>query len=106
MVLVLPWFLLEYINQLRVRGLQVVEGAIRKLEDRYGRADGSPPRHMRMLVAMSGSRPSLEGAMCSAQSGRTALCLRWSGSTNTTIPEELTEAELDRWIARFPIEGA
>jgi hypothetical protein len=85
--------------------MKIIDRRLRKLEDRFGSADGKPRRRLRMMISMAGAKLSLEDATCK----RTI----WSDGTLSEMvefnkhnqePNELTDEELDRWLESFPVD--
>jgi|SRR5580658_8357943 hypothetical protein len=77
-----------------------------RLENRFEAADGKPRHYQRMVVIRLDRMPGLEGATCL----RTLLP---DGTVSESVVlgrsrtgHELTETELDVWVASFPIEVA
>jgi hypothetical protein len=74
-------------------------------EIQFGPADGNPRERFRLVVQPAGLRnPGLEGATCRrtlCPNGTVMESVEFSTSSNG---RELTDAELDAWVASFPIE--
>ena len=86
--------------------MRTMNRRVSKLEDRFRPAGWKPRGVWRYLVSMSGSKLSLEGATCQRS--------LWSDGTlfeMVLFPEhhagadEVTDDELERWIATFPVQG-
>ena len=78
---------------------------LRRLEDQFGAADRQPRNYSRMVLQPAGlCKPDLENSTC-----RRTL---WpNGTVHESIVlvpgnngRELSDDELDRWVASFPIE--
>lgn len=88
------------------RGLvKAIARRLRRLEIQFGPADGNPRERFRLVVQPAGLRnPGLEGATCRrtlCPNGTVMESVEFSTSSNG---RELTDAELDAWVASFPIE--
>jgi hypothetical protein len=85
--------------------MKAIAKRLRRLEDQFGPADRKPRNYSRLVLRPAGlSKPDLENSTC-----RRTL---WpNGTVHESIVlapgnngRELTDDELDRWVASFPIE--
>jgi hypothetical protein len=76
-----------------------------KLEDRFRPVGWKPRKVLRLLIGMAGARRSLEGATCqrSLCPDGTLIETMWFHPHNDG--PEVTDDELERWIATFPVQG-
>jgi len=79
---------------------------LRRLEGHFGPADRKPRKYLRYVVQRMEGKPGLENATCSRTlwPDGTVLEMVRLGERGEG-QEELTDEELDRWVASFPIEG-
>ena len=83
--------------------MKIVTRRILKLEDQFGSA-GRPRRHLRLMVCMAGSKPSLGDATCKRTVCPDGTLLEMVRLNNHDEgPAELTGEELDRWVESFPV---
>ena len=84
--------------------MKAIAKRLSRLEDQFGPADGKPWERFRLVVRLAGKMFDSESATC-----RRTLC------PNGTVLEsvqfrtsrngpELTQEELDMWVASFPVE--
>jgi hypothetical protein len=84
--------------------MTIIDRRLRKLEDRFGPADGKPRRRLRLLVSMAGSRPSLENATCKRTLCSDGTLLEMvEFNKHNGGPDELTNEGLDTWVESFPV---
>ncbi len=85
--------------------MRAVVRRIDRLEDQFGSTSGKSRRHLRMMISMAGSNPSLEDATCSRRlcSDGTLLELV-EFNKHHEGPDELTDEELDRWVESFLVD--
>ena len=84
--------------------MKAVARRLRRLEDQFASAEGKPRAYFRIVLVRLDRKPGLEGAMC-----RRMLWPDGTVSENVMLGmssdgRELTDAELDAWVASFPIE--
>ena len=83
--------------------MKAVARRLRRLED-HSAVNGKPRDRFRIIVRRMDREPGLEGATCHRTlfpNGTLSEIVRLDKSSGGCEP---TEDELDRWIARFPIE--
>ena len=85
--------------------MKAIARRLRRLEDQFAPADGQPRDRFRLVLRPAGLlNPSLENATCRrtlCPNGTVMESVTFSTSTNG---RELTEAELEDWVASFPVE--
>ncbi len=86
--------------------MKAIAKRLRRLEDQFGPADGKPRERFRIVLQPAGLRtPDLEHSTC-----RRTL---WpNGTVSETVEfgtgnngREVTNDELDQWVASFPLEA-
>ena len=85
--------------------MKVIARRLRRLEDQLAPADVKPRACFRIMLRRVDRTDGLEGATC-----RRTLCSDGTVSESVVLGEsldgrELTDAELDAWVATFPIEA-
>ena len=77
---------------------------IARLEDQFGSVD-KPRSRLRLIVMDLGSRLCLGDATCKRTLGPAGTLVEVVDFKNHDQgPDELTDEELDRWVASFPIQ--
>ena len=85
--------------------MRAVVRRIDRLEDRFGAAYGRPRRRLRMMISMAGAKSSLEDATCRRTLWPDGTLFEMiEFHTHNEGPDELTDAELDRWLESFPVD--
>jgi hypothetical protein len=86
--------------------MHVLEKRLRRLEDQFRPADGKPRERFRIVLQPAGLRtPDLENSTCRRTlwpNGTVAETVELATGSNS---RELTDDELDKWIASFPVEA-
>ena len=78
---------------------------LRRLEDRFGTAEGKPRERFRLVLRPAGLlNPSLENATCRRTLCPNGTVLESVEFTTRSNGRELTQEELDKWVASFPVE--
>ncbi len=84
--------------------MKTIVQRITQLEDQFGSADKPRPR-LRLLVMDLGSKLCLAVATCTRTLGPDGTLMESVRFQNHREgPDELTDAELDAWVARFPVQ--
>jgi hypothetical protein len=84
--------------------MRTVARRVLRLENRL-QLSGNPRQRFRMVVTRMDRRPSLEGARCQRSlcpDGTLLEMVRLDRSVEGR--GELADAELDRWVAGFPVQ--
>ena len=85
--------------------MRAIDRRLRRLEDQLGPADGKPRDRFRLVLRPAGLRnPSLENATCRRTLCPNGTVLESVEFSTRSNGRELTQEDLDRWVASFPIE--
>ena len=85
--------------------MRAIDRRLRRLEDQLGPADGKPRDRFRLVLRPAGLRnPSLENATCRRTLCPNGTVLESVEFTTSSNDRELTQAELDTWVASFPVD--
>ena len=85
--------------------MKAIARRLRRLEDQFARADGQPRDRFRLVLRAAGLlNPSLENATCRRTLCPNGTVLESVEFTTSSNGRELTQEELDRWLASFPVE--
>jgi hypothetical protein len=85
--------------------MKTIARRLKRLEGQFGPAAGQPRDCFRLIVRPMDRQASLDGATCMRTllpGGTVSEVVRLDKSGNGRQP---TDAELDTWIATFPIES-
>ena len=84
--------------------MKAIARRLRRLEDQLGGADGKPRKTFRMVLRQLGHEPGLEQATCRRTLWPDGTVFENAVLGTRSDGRELTDAELDAWVASFPIE--
>ena len=85
--------------------MKAIARRLRRLEDQFAPADGQPRDRFRLVLRPAGLlNPSLENATCRRTLCPNGTVLESVEFTTSSNGRELTQEELDRWLASFPVE--
>jgi hypothetical protein len=84
--------------------MRAVIRRIDRLEDQFGAANGKPRRRLRMMISMSGAKPSLEDATCRRTLWPDGTLFEMIEFHTHNAGPELTDEELDGWLESFPVD--
>jgi hypothetical protein len=85
--------------------VKTVVRRLARLEDRLAPAEHKPRKLMRIVVTQCGSNPGLDGAECTrtlCEDGTLLEVVKLLGDRKA--PGQLTDEELELWVASFPID--
>ena len=86
--------------------MRAIDRRLRRLEDQLGPADGKPRDRFRLVLRPAGLRnPALEGATCRRTLCPNGTVLESVEFSRSSDGRELTQEELDQWVACFPVEA-
>jgi hypothetical protein len=84
--------------------VKAIAKRLRRL-DQFAPADGKPRKRFRLVLRPAGLRnPSLENATCRRTLCPNGTVLESVEFTTRSNGRELTQEELDKWFASFPVE--
>jgi hypothetical protein len=82
--------------------VKAIAKRLHRLEDQFGPADGKPRERFRLVVRSAGEMLGSESATC-----RRTLCpdgtLMELIEMSATHARDLSQEELNRWVATFPV---
>jgi len=85
--------------------MKAIARRLRRLEDEFGPTDGKPRERFRLVLRPAGLRnPALEGATCRRTLCPNGTVLESVEFRTSSNGPELTQGELDEWVASFPVE--
>ena len=85
--------------------MKAIARRLRRLEDQFAPADGKPRDRFRLVLRSAGLlNPSLENATCRRTLCPNGTVLESVEFTTSSNGRELTQEELDQWVASFPVE--
>jgi hypothetical protein len=85
--------------------VKAIAKRLRRLEDQFGPANGKLRDCFRLVLRPAGLRnPSLENATCRRTLCPNGTVLESVEFTTSSNDRELTQAELDTWVASFPVD--
>jgi len=84
--------------------MRAIARRLRRLEDQLGGADGKPRKTSRMMLRPTSGKVELENSTC-----RRTLCRDGTVMENIVLApgkngRAITDAELEEWVAGFPLE--
>ena len=99
--------------------MKTIAKRLRRLEDQFGSADGTPWRHFRLVVTRADRTPSLANATCCRRLCPGGVVMEIVDLTNSLDgfadaggaghdedDAPLTAAQLEAFVQRFPIESS
>ena len=87
--------------------MKAIARRLHRLEDQFGPADGKARDCFRLVVQPAGLRnPGLAGATCRRTLCPNGTVLESVEFRTSSNGPELTQEELDKWVASFPVESA
>jgi hypothetical protein len=85
--------------------MKAIAKRLRRLEDEFGPADGNPRgERWRLVVRLAGKMFDSAGPTCRRTLCPNGTVLESVEFTTSSNDRELTQAELDTWVASFPVD--
>jgi hypothetical protein len=86
--------------------MKAIAKRLRRLEDRFAPADGQQRERFRIVLQPAGLRtPDLESSTCRRKLWPNGIVSETVELGTSSNGRELTDDELDKWIAGFPVEA-